>query len=809
MTEQPASELNGYWQECPKPAFAEAVRAGARCRRRSLLLLTIVVNLLALALYLWSLQERTHVVISATPNQLVARIGNDVAVLHHPVRGGSSGVYSGPAASILINPTGQAAMPSHTSMLTVLGSLFRLAGPGPAWDDFQISDVRGRPHDTACLSPCPALSSTIWSPTFEGAGAERGRAALLAATSSRRYRLSADLLRGEGDQGLLVDVNPAGNGYLLEIRMDRPDVSWFEWTHGKTGRRLSYQLLTRLEALPMLQRTLRSLLTSVIVAQAFVVLLLVVFGLGRVLSPLLRWLAQPFPRRRICRLAIPEAADAGAMIMAAMGCVAALMVANWIFDEEPHGVDAVAYVFQARIFALGRLSAPTPRLPSFFSEMHLITYHGHWFTHDTPGWPLILALGIAAGVPWLINPMLAAGTMLLLYLIGREVYDPPTALLAVALLLTSPFFLFLGGSYMSHTLTLFCLVGFAYLLIRWDRLDHRAGGKSGRSRRYRYLFLAGILLGMAFITRQLDAVAFALPFGLLILKRIRAGPMLLLGAIGPALFMLVYNWTLSGSLRINLYTMEWAFDHPGFGPHVGPTGFTPAQGLWNTTYRLEMLHAHLFGWPFYTALALAMTPFVIGQAKRWDTLFAASALCVMVGYVFFWWPGVSYGPRYWSATIPCFALLVARGVTELYRLPLRLGFRPDRMAALLGPCLLTVLFVLYDLTVYLPAQVPLYQHYDYMSSGPIQAVQHADLHHALVFVVTRPEQWSYGEVFPGNSPLLNGDIIYARDRGQADSVLMGRYSGWRYYLLDGTRLTRLSVHFPAVVAVDAGTTRKA
>ncbi|HEX8919409.1 MAG TPA: hypothetical protein VF898_12965, partial [Chloroflexota bacterium] len=789
MIEPYASWLEKHRPEIVPPALAAVIHFGGRCRQRHLLVLVITMNVLALALYLWSLQERIHVSIQATPVRFVARVGDDAVALPRPARGGGVGIYAGPVRSLLVSSTGQGAMPTDRRPLALLGGALRLVGPQPAWEDIRLQDSSRNSRLLGCRSPCPALGSTAWGGMTVSAGGDSIRETVFSTTTSRRYTVTADLLRGEAAQGLLVDIDRVGHGYLLQIRMDRPDAGWFEWNHGQVGHRLAGRTLTRLQSLPMLQRTLRLLLTSFLVAQILVALLLATFGAGLALARISRRMARPLSLRYTRTLPLSRVADAAGLLLAIAGGGAALLIADQIFDRVPHGVDAVAYLFQARVFALQRLYVPAPALPRFFGEMHLLVYHGHWFTHDTPGWPLLLAAGVAMGVPWLVNPMLAAGTMLLLYLTGREVYGRPTALIATALLLTSPFFLFLGGSYMSHTLTLFCLMGFTYTLIHWqcgqDRKS-REGSEPGPCRRL--LFLAGVFLGMAFITRQMDTVAFALPFALLVVRRTRAGLALLLGAIGPILFMFFYNWELSGRLRINLYTMQWTWDHPGFGPNVGPSGFTPAQGLWNTSYRLEMLHAHLFGWPFYTALALAMVPFVIGHANRWDGLFGASAVCVMTAYVFFWWPGISYGPRYWSATIPAFALLAARGLVVLYRLPFRLRFRPGLLVSLLGPCLLAALLVLYNLTFYLPAQLPIYREYDYMSPAPTHAVQRADLHHALVFVVTRPRRWSYGEVFPGNSPLLDGSVIYVRDRKQRDIVLMKRYRGWSFYRLDDTRL---------------------
>ena len=115
------------------------------------------------------------------------------------------------------------------------------------------------------------------------------------------------------------------------------------------------------------------------------------------------------------------------------------------------------------------------------------------------------------------------------------------------------------------------------------------------------------------------------------------------------------------------------------------------------------------------------------------------------------------------------------------------------MAALLVPAALAGALLVYDLRIYIPAQVPVYQGYNFTSAASLDAVNRAGLHNALVFVVTRPPGtwWSYGSVFSANSPLLDGDIVYARDQGSADRRLMAAYPGRSYWRLDYTVLSRL------------------
>jgi hypothetical protein len=137
-------------------------------------------------------------------------------------------------------------------------------------------------------------------------------------------------------------------------------------------------------------------------------------------------------------------------------------------------------------------------------------------------------------------------------------------------------------------------------------------------------------------------------------------------------------------------------------------------------------------------------------------------------------------------------LLTVRGMEELSTWPLRLHLRlrPDPLAALGVVLLLCTLLLVYDFGVYMPVQIPMYQGYNFTSAASLDAVKQANIHHALVFVASDPsyDWWLYGSVFPANSPMLDGDIVYARDRGAKDFRLTAEFPGRATYRLDGTVL---------------------
>jgi hypothetical protein len=315
------------------------------------------------------------------------------------------------------------------------------------------------------------------------------------------------------------------------------------------------------------------------------------------------------------------------------------------------------------------------------------------------------------------------------------------------------------------------------------------------------MLIGGFCAGMCFITRQLTAVGLLAPFAVyaLIFFRFRSVVAAVAGFLPPALFLLFYDWRQMGDPLRSTYA-AWSPNYQlGFGPSMSPAGlFTAADGLWNAFENLSMLSVQLFGWPYEVALAFAFLPFILGAARRWDVLFAASFLSLAGLHVFYWCSCLMYGPRFYYEAIPPLLLLTARGVVELGRLPLRLwprfGLLQDVELAAFAPVILVLALLIYNLRFYLPAQIPLYDNYNYSSDAELQTVARAHIHHALVLVVTTsPVFWpSYGNVFFANDPLLRGDIIYARDEGAQNSILYRAFPGRAHYRLVGTTLTRIT-----------------
>lgn len=133
------------------------------------------------------------------------------------------------------------------------------------------------------------------------------------------------------------------------------------------------------------------------------------------------------------------------------------VVFGWLTEYWPRLSDETAYRFQARIFATGRLKAdPMPGAPKnpIFTPPEInfaqtIQTPTGWFAKYPPVWPLILAIGYLLHVPWLVNPILGALQLLLVWNLARP-WGMNTQVLAIAMIASSTYALAMDGGFESH-----------------------------------------------------------------------------------------------------------------------------------------------------------------------------------------------------------------------------------------------------------------------------------------------------------------------------------------------------------------------
>lgn len=469
--------------------------------------------------------------------------------------------------------------------------------------------------------------------------------------------------------------------------------------------------------------------------------------------------------------------------LAAWSVLASLLISRMVFEGVPHVPDEVGYWFQAKYFATGALWLPSPPAAGAFELQHVMNLDGKWFSIFPPGWPAVLALGFAAGVPTVVNPLIAGATILVLYPFLRRLYGARTANAAGALLALSPMFLFMSGGVMAHPLSALCTVGAAAALHRaWDAPSP-----------WLALF-AGALLGWLALTRPFEGMLVCAAFGLYALTRwthIRARRAVLvslllpIGAVAIGALILPYFAALTGR----------AFDDPvtkyfdtvyyprsnrlGFGPDIANFGWgtdflpghSPLEGALNAQLSAQLIHFELFGWPIGSWAPIVL--YLLWRRDVWareDALFLTIIIVVMLGQACYWYAGADYGARYWyQLLIPC-CVLAAKALTRA--LPDRTVESPAAQTPALTPALTlapaALVLSLIAVVIFVPWRgATKYVGYRGMSGSVARLVRECPMTHGLVFVHNAAANTPFGVYSAAailNDPGFRGDApIFARE----------------------------------------------
>jgi hypothetical protein len=474
---------------------------------------------------------------------------------------------------------------------------------------------------------------------------------------------------------------------------------------------------------------------------------------------------------------------AGVSALALLAVAAA--ISTLAFGRTPHVVDGVAHLFQGRIFAQGSLYLPSHPLREFF-DVDTIVNNGRWFSQYTPGHTFLLFLGEAARVPWLVNPLLGALSVLALHALGRELFDEATARLASLLVVLSPFVFLMSAEYYSHASA---LLFFTLTFLHYVRFVKRGGARNA--------LLAGAFLGLCVLARPLSALACSVPLGVDLLLRTREVkkdgrlPAALGGAATVAVFcvlLLLYNRGTTG---------QWlAF---GYGQAAGPGfGIGVVNPLPLAVDRLRLLNDALFAWPL-PSLALVLVAFLGGRPTRWDYVLIAVPAALLLAHAPVEYRDTEFGPRYLYEATPAVVLLTARGVLRFQEALTRFVARPSpagdvRLAA--GPWV-ALLFATAAAFQWQP-RIAYYASPEWkwaVHDDAARAARAAGLTNAIVFVsepdVPEGDRWWESVFLENTLPLDEGDVIFARDLGARNDQLLQYSPSRRGYRARGDTLVAL------------------
>jgi hypothetical protein len=371
---------------------------------------------------------------------------------------------------------------------------------------------------------------------------------------------------------------------------------------------------------------------------------------------------------------------AAAGLLIALGLVGAV-AAVWVLRSFPNSSDEYDFLFQAWTFLGGRLWNPAPPVPDLFGFYNLSIQNGMWVSLYPPGWPLLLAAGMALRVPaWLLCPVTAGVLLIVLAMLARRRDGPSGAVLALGLVALSPFFIFNAASYFTMVPAavaglLFCWAGLEYL----DRPRLLPAAS------------AGLALGALGLIRPSDVFVFVLPFAVEFLRRARLqhyrfAPVIVLCGAPFLAALLIYDLAMYGSLL-------------PIGDPTAPVrfGLFPVDSLGRELTPLDEVNFVLIR---LIMVAEWSSPFLmlgyfiafgyLASRRRLSFLDFIFPVFVLVYMLVPFDGGAQYGPRYYFEGFPFLVLTVVSALAPLMRdatLPRRVGFAVSIMAAHWASCI--------------------------------------------------------------------------------------------------------------------------
>lgn len=454
---------------------------------------------------------------------------------------------------------------------------------------------------------------------------------------------------------------------------------------------------------------------------------------------------------------------AAIFLLASAAFAASAWLSNRMLGRMPHVPDEIAYTFQSRIFASGRLWLKPPAIPELFAFDHIVVLPDRWCSIYPPGWPLLMMPAELLKSAWLLNPLLLFASVFGIWRLSLCLFDETTAWLSAVLFACSPFVLLTHAGFMAHAATLcFALWGMVFF-VKGIRTGSRAAA-----------FTAGLLLGISFLIRPATALALLWPLVLWPLVEKRSFRGLLPGLAGFVPFVilfLAYNWSVFGAP----FRTGYLFD-PAFQPES-----VSGRVLSNAAWYFRNLNQWPWQWP-WPNLVILPPAFLISHRRKESSLLALCIISLVVCHCFYYYRDIVYGgPRYGFEAMAFLSILAARGMISVFEWLTHASILP---AHLTRPSLGIAAILLAILSLsHLPAEAAFHsQMYHARDHHVVQNVRNAPIgSSALILIAGNP--YIYGGFFLENA--LNpaeGGRVFVRDmpeKEQSAKAFYERKQNWR------------------------------
>lgn len=370
--------------------------------------------------------------------------------------------------------------------------------------------------------------------------------------------------------------------------------------------------------------------------------------------------------------------SAFALFVGAVSGAAASAVAWSVHAREPTSVDEMAQLLHAAAIAGGRMTIPLGESGASWVIQNGVVTDAGWASIYPPLHTLVLAMGLAAGLAWLVGPIMVgiatgATTWSVETLLDRE-----TGRMTGLLLCLSPFWLLLGASYLSHTTT---AAGLALLLLACVR-SREPGARMG------WALLAGAAAGLAVSARPWIGLTcataiVAAAWAPLVRDRSRRADSgralagLVAGGLPFAVFLFWWNQTLFDHPLTLGYTVAFGPSH-GLGFHIDPWGnrYGVLEALAYTGADIVQIGTRLLESPLPLTLLVGMG-LLVGLTGG-GSVIGSWLVAGIAANALYWHHGIHFGPRMMFELVPAWMTLVAVTSVQVFRAPSAAGWRYSR-----------------------------------------------------------------------------------------------------------------------------------
>lgn len=432
----------------------------------------------------------------------------------------------------------------------------------------------------------------------------------------------------------------------------------------------------------------------------------------------------------------------------------------------PNTGDENSFLFQAKIFSKGHVSAKAPARPELFESDYIGSYNGKWFSTYPPGEALLLVLGVLAGYPLLSQFILSFTLVISLFFFLMASYrDRWTAFLATAIFYISPTFLFHSISFYSHIGAAAVFVAVLISVAKYEQAKDK-----------RHIQYIGLLLGLGVLIRPYTFFLLSFPTGIFLLilterkKRIANLANIFPGLlIGFAVFFIfeiylggdyksipyLYSgnninkfvfhlslWDLKRSIFMVVQTLRWVF----------PVGFFQSENI--NLRSINDVRLYLI------PAAVGLIWLLIGKkhsdlrGRRYDCFLAICFGILVLGHIFFDGSGGRFGERYYFETAFVPIVLFSRFVVFMTRNAHR---KLGKVAAIMIFSLVVASISLPNLLFYFPNTLSYYNNANAKRMDLYIQLERKNINDSLIIIQDTPE--FYPSFYTRNDPDLNGNVF--------------------------------------------------